>query len=317
LIAAPTDRAARVAAAQLGGALSRVVDELRERLIGVAAHLEASIDFSEEDIGELDRARLADECRRIVDELRALAATHARGRLLREGLHVAIVGKPNVGKSSLLNRLFGAERAIVTAVPGTTRDVIEEAIDVDGVAVVLADTAGIRSEPEEIERIGIGRTLERIEHADVVLAVLDNSRAWDAEDEAILAATRHKRCILLINKVDLESKLCIDESIRASAIRTSAVTGDGIDTLKSALVCHAELAGDHDGIMILRDRQRLALESAGVAVGHAIESFAGSLPPDVIAVDIMAALDHLGEIVGRTSVEAVLDRIFSEFCIGK
>jgi len=150
----------------------------------------------------------------------------------------------------------------------------------------------------------------------VVLAVLDNSRSWDDEDEAILDATRQKLCIFLINKADLANQLVVDERVRAVAIRTSAITGEGLAALKSAIVRHADFAGD-DGVMILRERQRLALDATAVAVDHAIESFNAGRPPDVIAVDIMTALDHLGEIVGATSVEAVLERIFSEFCIGK
>ena len=317
LIAAPTDRAARAAAEQLGGSLSRVVERLRERLVGIAAHLEASIDFSEEDIGELDRGELAKEARAIAAELRALAATHARGRVLREGLHVALVGKPNVGKSSLLNRLLGSERAIVTPTPGTTRDVIEEAVDVDGVAIVVADTAGIRSHPEEVEKIGIGRTLGRIERADVVLAVFDNSRSWEAEDDAILGAVRQKQRILLINKSDLPSRLDIRKLDGSTSIHVSALSGEGVEPLKAELVRHADLAPDGDGTLVFRERQKVALESAAEAADRGIESITSGRPADLIAVDIMIALDHLGEIVGHTSAEVVLDRIFSEFCIGK
>jgi tRNA modification GTPase len=322
LIAARTDGALRVAVDQLGGALSQAIERLRQRIIDVAAHLEVAIDFSEEDVGDLDRDKLAADAAGAARELRELAATYRRGRILREGLRVAIVGKPNVGKSSLLNCLLENERAIVTPIPGTTRDVIEEALDVDGLAIVLADTAGIRASPGEVEQLGIERTRARINAADLAVIVLDNSRAWDEEDKEVFAASRHKRAILLINKADLESHLALPEEVQDAApvIRASALTGAGIDSLRSELVRAAELSPRQDStptITITRERHRLALEAAAQSIERTVVSLRSGNPPDVVAVDVMSGLDHLGEIVGRTSPEAVLDRIFSEFCIGK
>jgi tRNA modification GTPase len=322
LIAARTDGALRVAVDQLGGALSQAIERLRQRIIGVAAHLEAAIDFSEEDVGDLDRSQLAGEAASAATELRELAATYRRGRILREGLRVAIVGKPNVGKSSLLNRLLGTERAIVTPIPGTTRDVIEEALEIDGMTIVLADTAGIRADPEEIERLGIKRTRDQIDAADLAVIVLDNSRAWDREDAEVLGAARQNPAILLINKVDLEQQLTLPQQVRDAApvVRGSALTGAGIDLLRSELVRAGEFPPHHDStpmITITRERHRLALEAAARSLERATASLHAGHPPDVVAVDIMSGLDHLGAIAGRTSPEAVLDRVFSEFCIGK
>jgi len=322
LIAARTDSALRVAVHQLGGSLSRAVEELRERIIGIAAHLEVAIDFSEEDVGDLDRAKFADDATGVTMALRELAATYRRGRILREGLRVAIVGKPNVGKSSLLNRLLEIERAIVTPIPGTTRDVIEEMLEIDGLAIVLADTAGIRTSREEVEQLGIERTRQQIDAADLTIIVLDNSRAWGPEDAEVLDATRQKRTILLINKIDLQSRLVLPEELRDARpiVRASALTGVGMDSLRSELLRAADLPARDEPtptITITRERHRVAIEAAAESVERAVASLRAGNPPDVVAVDIMSGLDHLEEIVGRTSPEAVLDRIFGEFCIGK
>lgn len=320
LIAAPSDAALDVAVAQLGGALTRALEIPREQLVGIAAHLEVAIDFSEEDVGKFDGAELAEQAERIAAELRRLAATYSRGRVLREGLRVAIVGKPNVGKSSLLNRLLGIDRAIVTPIPGTTRDVIEETMNIDGLAVVLADTAGLRAANDEVELIGIERTAGAVGAADLLIVMFDGAREWTDEDEEVLNATRHNNRIMLINKVDLELSLKIPALVRDRdhIISASAKTGAGIDLLKSEILRRAEFRpADAGGFVITRERHRICLEAAATNIDQATAAFRSGIPPDVIAVDIMAALDHLGEIVGRTSPEAVLDRIFSEFCIGK
>jgi len=319
LITARTDVALRVAAEQLGGALSRAIEQRREQLIGIAARLEVAIDFSEEDVGDLDRAALEREASEALGALTDLAASYARGRILRDGVRVAIVGKPNVGKSSWLNRLLGADRAIVTPVPGTTRDVIEEAVDVAGLAVVLADTAGLHASAGEVERIGISRTHAQIAEADIVLVVLDHGRPWQPEDQAVLDATHHNKRIILINKVDLVGHLELPAAVNGvPLVRGSALDGSGAEQLRSEIVRMADFREQGCGsVIITRERHYRTLGLAARAVERTIEGLRTGHPPDVVAVDIMAALDHLGEIVGRTSPETVLDRIFSEFCIGK
>jgi tRNA modification GTPase len=319
VVGASTDAALRVALDQLGGALSRWVTAMQQRLIAIRARLEVAIDFSEEDVGELDRAALVADIAVVERALLDLGATHVHGRILREGLRVAIVGKPNVGKSSLLNHLLQTERAIVTSIPGTTRDTLEEALDLEGVPVVLVDTAGIRGAVGEVERLGIDRTRAQIVAADLVIVVLDGSRPFDAEDQAVLDSTRQKQRILLINKVDLPVELGYGgEADFASRVRASVLDSRGIDSLKQEIVAKA-LSGvpSNGGVVILRERQRSALEHAARAAGNAARSLAAGHPPDVVAVDVMTALDRVGSIVGEVTTEDVLDRIFSEFCIGK
>jgi tRNA modification GTPase len=321
VIGAPTDAALRIAVDQLGGALSQKISGLRDRLLDVKARLEVAIDFSEDDVGQLDSAALAGEAAAIERELRALSATYAHGRVLREGLRVAIVGKPNVGKSSLMNWLLQADRAIVTPVPGTTRDTLEETIDLDGMPIVLVDTAGIHETTEEVERIGIERTRRQIACADVTVIMLDSSRPLGHEDVEILDATRQKGRIILINKTDLPSQLeyaDLDEEVLTASLRCSLVDGRGLQSLAAKLVSSAlRESAPIDRVTVLRERQRNALDAAAAAVGSAVRSLRIGQPADIVAVDIMSGLDRVGDVTGVTSAEDVLDRIFSEFCIGK
>lgn len=320
LIAAPSERAVRIAADHLGGALSERVEALRARLVGIAANLEAAIDFSDEDVGELPRAGLAGEASAVASILEALAASHTHGRIVREGLRVAIVGKPNVGKSSLLNRLLGSDRAIVTAIPGTTRDVIEERVDLAGLPVVLVDTAGLRESGEEVEQLGMARSREEVAAADVVIAVFDGSRPWTGEDEEVVNATRQIRRILLANKSDLPADAAVRRALEpfSPVVRASALSGAGIADLEAEVLRTADLPEDAGGgVTVTRERHRAALARSASAARRAERAIGSGLPPDLVAVDILLALDHLGEITGRTSPEDVLDRVFQEFCIGK
>ena len=321
LINAPTDAALRVAVDQLGGALSRKIAAIRERLISIGARLEVAIDFSEEDVGELDRDALTREATAIERDLLALVATYARGRVLREGLRVAIVGKPNVGKSSLMNQLLQTDRAIVTPIPGTTRDTLEETIALEGMPVVLVDTAGIRHASGEVERVGIERTRREIANADVAVVMLDSSRPLAPEDREVLDATRHKERILLINKIDLPTRLSLTElsgdHLNAS-VKSSLVDGRGLHSLARKIVASGLRGSAPKGeVTVIRERQRSALELAARAVAGVARSLRMGQPADIVAVDVMSGLGHLGEVVGTTSAEDVLDRIFSEFCIGK
>ncbi|MGH7898259.1 MAG: tRNA modification GTPase [Candidatus Binatia bacterium] len=309
----------RVAAEQLDGALSRVVEGMRNDLVGIAAHLEVAIDFSEEDVGELDRGALGAAAVAVATKLRELSRSYARGRILRDGFRVAITGKPNAGKSSLLNRLLDADRAIVTEVPGTTRDVLEESIDFDGMPVVLSDTAGIRPTSDQVEMFGIERTRRELERADLAILVLDASRPWEEDDQLALDALRQKTCILLLNKTDLAIVLTLPRSLSDgfTIVPASMKLGSGIDELKQAIVRLAGATTADGAVTVTRERQKHALDSAADGIATAVDSLARGQPPDLVAVDIMRALDHLGEIVGTTSCEDVLDRIFREFCVGK
>jgi len=316
LIQARTPEGAEQARDQLFGHLSRHLDLARERLIRIKGHLEVQIDFSDEDgVGEID---LAGGISGLISGIDDLVRTYARGRLLREGVRVAIVGRPNVGKSSLLNALLGEERAIVTPIPGTTRDVIEEAVDFDGVPVVLVDTAGVREAPGEVERIGVERARQVAATADVILVVID---AAAEPVEPLPVQIERERAILVFNKVDLPLAWCEERlrelEVEFRLVRVSAKTGAHLDALRAAVVssvCTVPL----DGLPVLTTaRQCDALGKARESLALALDGLQRGAAPELIAVDVQAALDHIGSVTGIVTSEDVLDRIFREFCIGK
>ncbi|MFI5351387.1 MAG: tRNA uridine-5-carboxymethylaminomethyl(34) synthesis GTPase MnmE [Candidatus Binatales bacterium] len=353
LIAARSDSALEQAITQLGGALAECVGRLRAGVIGIRAHLEAEIDFADEDVNLPSREQIGAAIADLAADIRVLHDSFARGRLMREGARATIVGKPNVGKSSILNLLLGAERAIVTPIPGTTRDVIEDSISLGPYTLVLQDTAGIRDgavrddagEVErigQVERIGIERTLQHAAQAELVLAVFDSSRPLEAEDLRVIELCRGRRGVAVLNKRDLPAVLS-DESLRdvmtpalaTSALATpalampvlslSALKAEGVAALRNELQSAVEaLAGETDrrggaseGIAISRERHRQALATALEALERAGRGALSALPPEVIAVDVALAAEALGAITGAVGVEDVLDAVFREFCIGK
>jgi tRNA modification GTPase len=324
LVAARGDGALGQALAQLGGALAERVRALRGQLVSIRAHLEAEIDFSDEGLKLPSRAEIASAIDLLSRDVGLLHHSFARGRLLREGARAAIVGKPNVGKSSILNLLVGIERAIVTSLPGTTRDVIEDSIQLGPYPLVLWDTAGLREGRDEIERIGIERTHKSLAAADLVLAVFDASRPLDEEDRQLAACCRGRTGVALLNKCDLPRVTDLAElaqlGLAMPVLRFSAPKLDGIDALKCELLRAVEsVAGDGgpEAPAISRERHRAALARALDALSAARQSAAGSMPPEIIAVDIAAAAEALGRITGEVHSEDVLEAIFSEFCIGK
>ena len=323
LIAAKSDAALRSAVSVLDGALSREIGGIREVLLGVLAILEASVDFPEEDLELAEQPELlrqADEAER---RLAALIEQFERGRLLRDGLRTAIVGRPNVGKSSLLNALLLSDRAIVHPAPGTTRDVIEEWLNVEGVPLKLLDTAGIRASADAVEQLGIERSRAAIKEAELVLLVLDASAAVTFEDHELAAQVEDRAVILVLNKFDLPPRLTDEEAqaLRPDAprVRISALQRYGLDELRAAILRHAS-AGDaaaFESILVTRERHRAALLAARESLRRARESLRAALSGEFAAADLQAALEHLGEITGETCRDDVLDKIFAEFCIGK
>jgi tRNA modification GTPase len=313
------------AIAQLGGALAGRVAGLRECVIAIRAHLEAEIDFSDEDLSLPSRAAIATDIEALAADIRLLRDSFVRGRLTREGARAAIIGKPNVGKSSILNLLLGADRAIVTPIPGTTRDVIEDSISLGPGPLVLADTAGIREGRDEVERLGIARTRISGAAADLLIAVFDSSRAFDSDDGDVIAATRERPGVALINKRDLPQVLYGEELRRQGLtlpiLDFSATTAIGLDHLRDELIRTIEaLAGGGTPvttIAISRERHRAALAEAGEALEAAHAAAVASMPPEIVAVDIALATEALGSITGTISSEDILDAIFREFCIGK
>ena len=326
LIRAGTDRARRVALSQLDGALSSKVGAAREHILGVIAAIEAAIDFPD-DVDEPDRSWLGSQIRAARELVESLLATFASGRIFREGLRVAIAGRVNVGKSSLLNALLRHSRAIVTPIPGTTRDVIEESLEIRGIPIVALDTAGLRSTDDPVEKIGVELAERTLDSADLVLIVLDVSEGITAEDLELVKRITDKPAIAVLNKIDLlpeeARSLATKEHLgrlgrSLPAVQTSASSGQGIEELEDAIAEAAlstELSGE--GAMVTNVRHQQALQAALESIDHALETLSGSHPIDLLTVDLASARDSLGLITGETASEDLLDRIFSEFCIGK
>ena len=322
LVAARSDAAVRLAWSQLEGALSARVETLRAAIIEARALCEAAIDFPDEELPELADGRLAAELGRVRSELTNLIATFERARVRYQGARVTLIGKPNVGKSSLLNALAGRERSIVTAIPGTTRDVVEAALALHGIPVVLADTAGLRDSADAVERLGVDRSRAAIDDAAIVLAIFDRSRPLDDEDALVAAAARSRPVLAVLNKTDLVAAFTSAEIGRflpeARVVEVSAVTGSGLDELGAAV---AELlAGGGDAepeVSMYRVRHRDAARRAVDDLARAEAALAGGAPPELVASDLDAAATALAGITGEVTSEDVLDRVFAEFCIGK
>jgi tRNA modification GTPase len=305
--------------AEAAGALSEKVNQLRETLINVCANVEAHLDFPEEEIEPSTLDEIKTEISGAEKIISELSYSFSAGRFFREGLKTAIVGRPNVGKSSLLNALFGSDRAIVTEAPGTTRDTIEEYINIDGLPVKIVDTAGIREAHGMAEKEGVRRSLKALDEADIVLGVLDGSVPLHEEDLVVLDKLRDKESIIVINKKDLGTVESIrDSEFEGEKIELSAKTGDGLDGLKqtiyeSALSSGGTLSG---GVVVTNLRHKLSLDAAGVGLRNAL-TLLDSQPLEITAVELRAALESLGEIVGVVTTDDILQRIFEDFCIGK
>lgn len=321
LIDAETPAAARCAAGQLSGALGRRVREIYDALVDIMAHFHAILDYPDEEIDPFGAELLGDGLHSAAEALRALLDTYGRGKLLTRGIPCAIVGRPNAGKSSLLNALLGYDRAIVTALPGTTRDTIEERCTLGGALLRLIDTAGLRESGDDIERMGVMRSRAALAQAELALLVLDGSVPLTPEDFAAMDEAEHvPRTVCVVNKSDLDLVLGLD-SLRARFPHLSAVsaaTGSGLDGLEAVI---AELfpvgAVEESGELLTNARQAEAARRALEAVKSARESLSAGVTPDALLVDVEEALSALGELTGRTVREDVTSRIFSRFCVGK
>ncbi|QVV67331.1 tRNA uridine-5-carboxymethylaminomethyl(34) synthesis GTPase MnmE [Synechococcus sp. LA31] len=316
LVTARSRRAAQLAMAGLDGGLQVRIGALRERLLDQLAELEARVDF-EDDLPPLDGAAVAHALIGVRTELEHLVADAERGQLLREGLRVAIVGRPNVGKSSLLNRLSRRERAIVTDLPGTTRDLVESELVLEGVPLTLLDTAGIRTTTDRVEQIGIERSRAALQAADAVLLLFDLSAGWCREDEALRALVPPGVPLLLVgNKADQLASGDRDRDVVAD-VCISALTGAGQDTLVQQLLRRCGHS-DPQGVQLALNRRQQDLAAAAAAsLAASLEAAQQQLPWDFWTIDLRAAVRALGEITGEEVSEAVLERVFSRFCIGK
>ncbi len=329
LIRAKTDESRRIALEQLKGRLSEKIINLRDRLTGQCALIEAYIDFPEEDIEFDSKNAMIESIETILSELASLLKSYDEGRFFREGLGVAIVGKPNVGKSSLLNALLQKDRAIVTEMPGTTRDIIEECLNINGLPLRIIDTAGIREAHDMAEMEGVKRSLRAIEDADLVIVVIDGSEPIKNEDFEVLGKVKDKNTIVTINKSDLISaELRKYRSAEVTAlllsysprlINISATRGDGLDKLRQVIFdsCLKDWKEQREGIIVTNLRHKIAIRSAHDSLQNALKAMDTEQPVEIIALELRDALDRLGEIVGAVTTDDILNRIFSDFCIGK
>ncbi|MDD5906058.1 MAG: tRNA uridine-5-carboxymethylaminomethyl(34) synthesis GTPase MnmE [Clostridiales bacterium] len=320
LIDAETAEAARNAVGQLSGTLSRTVDEIYEALMAVVSRFYAVVDYPDEDIEDLQRAELLDTLRRSENKLQELLATFSRGKLLKSGVPTVILGKPNAGKSSLLNALLGYERAIVTDVAGTTRDTVEEKVRLDHVLLRLIDTAGIRETADSVEKIGVERSRIAAGKASLALLVLDGSAPLDAEDEAAIAVAEGvANLVVIVNKADLPRRIDVGALADRfdNVISLSAKTGKGITTLTDHITSLYPAGSAAQGELLTNARQAGAVSRAWNAVREARSALRIGMTPDVVLSDAENALSALGELNGKSLREDLVATIFSRFCVGK
>lgn len=322
IINAKTALAKDNALSQLEGSLSAEIKAMRYELVHLASQMQVIIDYPDEDLEDVSREDIENVCRGCISKAQSLLKTADGGKILRDGIRTAIAGKPNVGKSSLLNALSRSDRAIVTDIAGTTRDVIEEFVNLDGVPLLLADTAGIHDTEDVVEKIGVEKSRNAIEEAELVIAVLDGSAEIDGEDMKILEETNGKRRIVLINKSDISDadteRIC-GMANGSPVISVSAKTSDGIDKLSECIKSMYSIGSlsSSNGAVITNIRHKKALEDAADALKRAVLALSGGMPTDIASIDINAAIDSLGEITGETVSESIVNDIFHSFCVGK
>ena len=321
IIRAKTDLSMKSAVMQSNGALSKEIGKLREYMLNTLALIEYSVDFTEDDEepDETIPIRVQEQLTVAIEDMKKLLEGANEGRIIRDGLKLAIIGKPNVGKSSLLNCLLKEKRAIVTDIPGTTRDIIEEFISLDGIPVKITDTAGIRETEDEVEKIGVEKSREKIDEADLVVLMLDSSRPLEDEDREIIKKVKDKKYVVLMNKNDLEKKIS-DDDIKElkNIIYISAKTGFGIDELKKKvkdLFFNGEV--DSESMIISNNRHKQALYRALENCEEALDRVKSNEYLDLISIYVTSALKALGEITGSELEEDLINKIFSEFCVGK
>lgn len=315
LIDAETPAAARCAASQLGGTMSRKIGAIYDELVTLMAHFDVVLDYSDEDLEPFDEAEITAQVGRAAEELRRLAATYRRGRRLYDGVPCAIVGRPNSGKSSLLNALLGYDRAIVTDIPGTTRDTVEEKAVVGGTLLRLIDTAGLRDTEDTVERIGVERSRAALERAELGLVLVDGSGPLTAEDNAILKLAQSvPQTIVLATKADRPAFTLPD---LPGVLALSSLTGEGLDALEREIARRFPEGGGDSGELLTSRRQAEAVQRASECLRAVFEGMERGMTPDATLSDVELALDALGEVTGRVVKDDVTNRIFERFCVGK
>ncbi len=318
IINSPSSLALSSAANQLGGKLSEEINSLRDVVLETLAKINANLDYPEEDIDEYDNSELLADLKNVKTELCTLLDTASRGKLIKDGINTVICGKPNVGKSSVLNLLAKESRAIVTEIAGTTRDVIEERVTLGNVVLNVFDTAGIRETDDKIESLGIDKSREYIKNAELVLFAVDNSNELTSEDTEIFESIKDKNKIILLNKSDLGSKNSEKFSLD-DIVEISAKTGEGLDKLSEKIEKMFKLGeiSASDTALITNRRHKEAIVSAHCALERAISALECTTPCDLVSIDVTECAEHLGEITGKTVSEEIVDKIFARFCLGK
>ncbi|MEN2766789.1 tRNA uridine-5-carboxymethylaminomethyl(34) synthesis GTPase MnmE [Ornithinibacillus xuwenensis] len=324
LIRAKTDKAMNVALKQMDGRLSNLIKKYRQSLLETVAHVEVNIDYPEyDDVEEMSQDMMRQKTKEVLAEIEELLSIAKQGKILREGIATAIIGRPNVGKSSLLNALVQENKAIVTDIPGTTRDIIEEYVNVRGIPLRLVDTAGIRDTEDIVERIGVERSRQALKEANLILFVLNHNEQLSEEDLRLFEAIKGLEYIVIINKTDLEQKLNIDEVQRLvgdnTIVSTSLLKEEGIDELESA-IAKSFFSGDIDTgdlTYVSNVRHIQLLKQAKQALEDAIASLEMGMPLDIVQIDVTRTWEFLGEIIGDTASDSLIDQLFSQFCLGK
>lgn len=318
LIEAHTLYQVRVAAEQMGGALSRGIQPAKQKLVELIALLEAGIDFAEDDVEITPGQEIVTRIDTINSELQAIAGSFEHGRLVHSGLRLAIVGRPNVGKSSLFNRLLERERAIVTAQPGTTRDLVSDRLSLGGIPVELVDTAGLREAKNEAEAIGIRKSREMLADADVVMVILDASVPLRGDERELIASLAGRRALVVRNKSDLNDSADVAPDLPLPSVTTSALTGDGIQALRDALAEFVRNpAGETESGVLTSLRHFEAVSGAIASLSTARDAGGQKIPHEMLLLDLYAGLRNLDSLTGETTADDILNQIFSTFCIGK
>jgi tRNA modification GTPase len=319
LIHSRTELALEAANEQLAGSLSRRIEHCRDQMVQTLAHIEAHIDFPDEDIAPDTKEKLISRLESSVAFMDELLRTSSEGQILRHGIRAAIIGRPNAGKSSVLNQLLGHERAIVSSIPGTTRDTIEETANIRGIPVIFVDTAGLREAADAIEAEGIRRSRQSLARAELILHIVDASEPLSLEDERFFAEITTKKTIVILNKSDLPRQLHWSAPPNIPVVELSCITGQGLEQLKETIrsaVWAGEVKGEMLQVMI-NSRHQEALDRSRRHTSLALETFRSGQTLELAAMDLRLATNAIGEIVGKTTTEDLLDSIFSQFCIGK
>ncbi len=321
IINSKTDKEAKVSLAQLEGSLSKNIGEIRKDILSIMADIEASIDYPEYDIEETTNSKILLFLDKIDEKLIKLEKSFYNGKILRDGISTVILGRPNAGKSSLLNMILNEERAIVTDIEGTTRDTIEEFIQIDGIPLKIIDTAGIRNSYDEVEKIGVNKAKDLALKCDIIISIFDTSRELNEEDLEILEMIKDKNSIIVLNKMDLESKIDLEKikEVNKPIVEMSIKNGEGKDKLFSEISKMFkldEIANDGE-VIVSNQRHKYLIKNARKNVEQSREAIKSNMPIDIISTSIRQILEDLGEITGETVTEDIISEIFSKFCLGK